>query len=347
MPKFNMEPQLDFKDVLIQPQRSSLTSRSQVFLERLFKFKNGELWEGIPIVAANMDTTGTFEVYDVLSKNNILTAMNKFYTVDDFLTKSSNVQKTLHPDMFMVSTGISDADYDKLTLIMRSVKCKFICIDVANGYMDSLLKFCQKVRKAFPSKVIVAGNVATKERVQELIIHGGVDIVKLGIGPGSACTTRVKTGVGVPQLSSILECVDVAHNAGGYVMADGGITCPGDMAKAFGAGADFVMMGGQFAGHDENPGEVIEENGKKFKEFYGMSSQHAMNKHYGEMKKYRSSEGRHLKIPYKGQLQDTVNDFLGGLRSACSYVGVDNLSYLSNNVTFRIVGQQFNSTFTK
>lgn len=347
MPKFNMEPQLDFNDVLIQPQRSSLTSRSQVFLERFFKFKNGELWEGIPIVAANMDTTGTFEVYDVLSKNNILTAMNKFYTVDDFLTKSSNVLKALHPDMFMVSTGISDADYDKLTLIMRSVKCKFICIDVANGYMDSLLKFCQKVRKAFPSKVIVAGNVATKERVQELIIHGGVDIVKLGIGPGSACTTRVKTGVGVPQLSSILECVDVAHNAGGYVMADGGITCPGDMAKAFGAGADFVMMGGQFAGHDENPGEVIEENGKKFKEFYGMSSQHAMNKHYGEMKKYRSSEGRHLKIPYKGPLQDTVNDFLGGLRSACSYVGIDNLSYLSNNVTFRIVGQQFNSTFTK
>jgi GMP reductase len=342
-----MEPQLDFKDVLIQPQRSSLTSRSQVFLERLFKFKNGELWEGIPIVAANMDTTGTFEVYDVLSKNNILTAMNKFYTVDDFLTKSSNVQKALHPDMFMVSTGISDADYDKLTLIMRSVKCKFICIDVANGYMESLLKFCQKVRKAFPSKVIVAGNVATKERVQELIIHGGVDIVKLGIGPGSVCTTRVKTGVGVPQLSSILECVDIAHNAGGYVMADGGITCPGDMGKAFGAGADFVMMGGQFAGHDENPGEVIEENGKKFKEFYGMSSQHAMNKHYGEMKKYRSSEGRHLKIPYKGPLQDTVNDFLGGLRSACSYVGVDNLSYLSNNVTFRIVGQQFNSTFTK
>lgn len=342
-PKIIMDPQLDFKDVLIQPQRSDLKSRSQVFLEKHITFLNSKLyWEGIPICAANMDTTGTFDVYNVLAKNNMLTAMNKFYSVDDFTEKKDK----LHHEMFMVSVGISDAEFQKLVLIMNNINCNWICIDVANGYMNSLLTFCQKVRKQFPNKIIMAGNVCTGERVQELLLYGGVDIVKVGIGPGSACTTRVKTGVGVPQLSAILECADAAHRIKGHIMADGGITCPGDMAKAFGAGADFVMMGGVFAGHDENPGEVIEgEDGKKYKEFYGMSSEHAMKKHYGEMKKYRSSEGRKLKIPYKGTLQDTVNDYLGGIRSTCTYVGIDNIRDLENNTTFRLVGQQYNSKF--
>ena len=341
MPKFIQERQLDFKDVLIQPKDSHITSRSKVFLERCFRFKCGQTWEGIPIVAANMDTTGTFDVYDVLSKNNILTAMNKFYNDDDYRERKSH----LHPDMFMVSTGISNADYDKLISVLETSNCKWICIDVANGYMNSLLYFCQKVRAAFPDKIIVAGNVCTRERVEELILKGGVDVVKIGIGPGSACTTRVKTGVGVPQFSAILECADAAHKVGGFIMADGGITCPGDMAKAFGGGADFVMMGGQFAGHDENPGAIIEENGKKYKEFYGMSSTHAMNKHYGGKKQYRTSEGRHLKIPYRGALQDTVDDYLGGVRSMCTYIGADYIGKIPDNTTFRIVGQQFNSSF--
>lgn len=346
-PKIILEPQLDFRDVLIQPQRSNVHSRSQVFLEKNLCFLNSRVsWEGIPICAANMDTTGTFDVYNVLSTNNMLTAMNKFYSVDDYEKKVQIKSNWLHREMFMVSVGISDGEFDKLVEIMEKINCNWICIDVANGYMQSLLDFCQRVRRRFPDKIIVAGNVCTGERVQELLLHGRVDVVKVGIGPGSACTTRVKTGVGVPQLSAILECADAAHKVGGHIMADGGITCPGDMSKAFGAGADFVMMGGIFAGHDENPGEVIEgEDGTKFKEFYGMSSKHAMNKHYGEMKKYRSSEGRHLRIPYKGPLQDTVDDYLGGLRSTCTYVGVDNIKDLENNTTFRVVGQQYNSKF--
>lgn len=341
MPKIVQDPQLDFKDVLIEPRKSHVTSRSKIFLERCFRFNSGQTWEGIPIVAANMDTTGTFAVYDVLSKNNILTAMNKFYNHDDYRQQKSS----LHQDMFMVSTGISNADYDKLLSILETINCNWICIDVANGYMKTMLEFCQRVRTTFPDKIIVAGNVCTKERVEELILKGGVDVVKIGIGPGSACTTRVKTGVGVPQFSAILECADAAHKVGGFIMADGGITCPGDMAKAFGAGADFVMMGGQFAGHDENPGAIIEENGKKYKEFYGMSSTHAMNKHYGGKKQYRTSEGRHLKIPYRGALQDTVDDYLGGVRSMCTYIGVDTIEKIPDNTTFRIVGQQFNSSF--
>lgn len=341
-PKIVEDPQYDFSDVLIEPQRSKISSRSQVMLENTYTFKNGARWVGIPIVAANMDTTGTFDVHKILTKNNMLTAMNKFYTAEDYSNKNFTPHEN---DSLMVSTGISDNDFYTLQSILSVIDCKFICIDVANGYMDALLNFCIKVRKIYPEKIIVAGNVATKERVQELILHGGVDIVKIGIGPGSACTTRLKTGVGIPQLSAILECADIAHKAGGYIMADGGITCPGDLGKAFGAGADFVMMGGQFAGHDENPGKIIEENGKKFKEFYGMSSKHAMNKYYGEMKNYRSSEGRYLKIPYRGALQDTIDNFLGGLRSTCSYVGASNLGKLAENIRFRVVGRQVNTSF--
>lgn len=343
MPKIKYEPQLDFKDVLIEPKRSSIASRSKVYMQALYRFKHsGMVWEGVPIIAANMDTIGTFDVYNVLQKNNIITAMNKFYTAEDY-TNAMSAQ--LHHEMFMISTGISDADFEKLVTTMRAVNCSWICIDIANGYLDSLLTFCQKVRKHFPKKTIVAGNVVTKERVEELILYGGVDIVKIGIGPGSACTTRVKTGVGVPQFSAVMECAEAAHNVGGHIIADGGITCPGDAAKALGVGADFVMIGGQFSGHDENPGDVIEENGKKYKEFYGMSSQHAMNKHYGAKQSYRASEGRHLKVPYRGALQDTVDDYLGGIRSTCTYVGAASIDKLAENTTFRVVGQQFNSTF--
>jgi len=312
--KIDYTPQLDFNNVLIRPKRTVLNSRSNVDMEREFKFPHSkQVWKGVPVIAANMDTTGTFGVYDVLSKHKMITSLHKFYGIDDFKSKE------LNPDYFMVSTGINFDKIEELKNIVSITKAKWLCIDVANGYMKKMVDFCRLVRDIFPNLIIVAGNVATREMVEELIINGKVDIVKIGIGPGSACLTRMKTGVGVPQLSAIIECADAAHGLGGFIIGDGGITCPGDMSKAFGGGADFVMMGGQFAGHDENPGKVIEENGKKMKLFYGMSSEHAMNKHYGQMAKYRSSEGREIKIPYKGPLENTILDYLGGVRSTCTY----------------------------
>ena len=211
--------------------------------------------------------------------------------------------------------------------------------------LKKMVDFCRLVRDMFPNLIIVAGNVATREMVEELIINGKVDVVKVGIGPGSACLTRMKTGVGVPQLSAIIECSDAAHGLGGFIIGDGGITCPGDMSKAFGGGADFVMMGGQFAGHDENPGKVIEENGKKMKLFYGMSSEHAMNKHYGQMAKYRSSEGREIKIPYKGPLENTILDYLGGVRSTCTYINAKCIKHIPKCTTFILANQQLNTHF--
>jgi GMP reductase len=343
MPKIINEPQLDFRNVLIRPKRSTLKSRSEISLERTFTFKNNQSWTGVPVISANMDTTGTFEVYNVLSKNKIITAMNKFYTKQDYIDADS--QYRLNPNLFAVSTGISDANYEKLIDILDNINCNWVCIDIANGYIQQLAPFCKKVRKRYPNKIIIAGNVATREMVEELIINGEVDLVKIGIGPGSACTTRLKTGVGVPQLSAILDCSDAAHGCGGRIIADGGITCPGDMAKAFGGGADFVMVGGQFAGHDENPGEIIEKDGKKYKQFYGMSSQHAMEKHYGKMNNYRSSEGRCIEVPYKGALQKTVEDYLGGVRSTCTYIGAKYLKDMPKCTTFLLVNQQLNNVF--
>jgi len=325
---------LDFNNVLIRPKRD-------VCLERSFKFKHCNLqWTGIPIMSANMDTTGTFEIYNVLSEYNILTILHKFYKLDDYITHTEK----LNPNLFAVSTGISENDFNNLVSVLDVVDCNWICIDIANGYLDGMVNFCKRVRALYPSKIIIAGNVVTREIVEELILEGKVDIVKIGIGPGSACTTRLKTGVGMPQLSAVLECSDAAHGVGGHIISDGGITCPGDMAKAFSGGADFVMVGGQFAGHDENPGDIIEENGIKMKLFYGMSSEKAQEKYYGSMAKYRSSEGRVLKIPYKGSLHDTVADYLGGLRSTCTYINASCIKHMSRCTTFMQVNQQVNNS---
>ena len=249
----------------------------------------------------------------------------------------------LNPDYFMISTGIQESGFSNLNDIITLTKAKWICVDVANGYMKQVITYCEKLRASFPNHIIVAGNVATREIVEELIINGKVDGVKVGIGPGSACLTRLKTGVGVPQLTAIIECADAAHGLGGFIIGDGGITCPGDMSKAFGGGADFVMVGGQFAGHDENPGELIEENGVKYKLFYGMSSEHAMNKHCGGMKQYRSSEGRVIKIKYRGPLINTIRDYLGGVRSTCTYINAKCIKYMPKCTTFLIVSQQLNT----
>ena len=338
--KIDYTPQLDFNNVLIRPKRTVLNSRSNVDMEREFRFPHSkQVWKGVPVIAANMDTTGTFGVYDVLSKHKMITSLHKFYGVDDFKSKE------LDPDYFMVSSGINFDKIEELKTIITITKAKWLCIDVANGYMKKMVDFCRLVRDMFPNLIIVAGNVATREMVEELIINGKVDVVKVGIGPGSACLTRMKTGVGVPQLSAIIECSDAAHGLGGFIIGDGGITCPGDMSKAFGGGADFVMMGGQFAGHDENPGKVIEENGKKMKLFYGMSSEHAMNKHYGQMAKYRSSEGREIKIPYTGPLENTILDYLGGVRSTCTYINAKCIKHIPKCTTFILANQQLNTHF--
>lgn len=338
--KIEDDIKLDFSDVLIRPKRSIMSSRSEVNLERTFKFPNSnQTWTGVPIIAANMDTVGTYDVYNVLSKHKILTAMHKFYTVDDY------VKMNLDKEYFMVSTGINDKDLENLKLITDKIDVKFICIDIANGYISKLCEFCLKIRTLYPDKIIVAGNVVTREITEDLILRGKVDIVKVGIGPGSACLTRSKTGIGMPQLSAIIECADAAHGVNGCIIGDGGITCPGDMSKGFGGGADFIMMGGQFAGHDENPGELIEENGQKYKLFYGMSSETAMKNRYGQMAKYRASEGRTIKLKYKGKLEDTVLDYLGGVRSTCTYINAKTIKNISKCCTFMRVNRQINTIY--
>lgn len=334
---------LDFKDVLIRPKRSTLRSRSQVSLEREYAFLHSDFkWRGIPIIAANMDHTGTFAMAKALAKQQLMTAIQKFATQKEWQEFAKSSSDLL--SYCFVSSGINDEDYDNLKKIMLSVNCPFICLDVANGYSEYFAKFVSKVRETFPEKIIMAGNVVTGEMAEQLILSGA-DIVKVGIGPGSVCTTRVKTGVGYPQLSAIIECADAAHGLKGHVCADGGCTVPGDISKAFAAGADFVMLGGMLAGHDECSGEIIKEHNKIFKRFYGMSSAEAMIKYHGSVADYRASEGKSVNVPYRGKVENTVQDILGGVRSTCTYVGAARLKELSKCTTFIRVTQQVNEVY--
>lgn len=337
---------LDFKDVLIRPKRSTLTSRSEVDIAREFKFlHSSEPYHGIPIIAANMDTTGTFEMASALARHKMSTALHKHYTAKeyvDFFQKLENKSDAFY------SLGIGEHDWQKFREVMAAAPgaIRYVCIDVANGYTEAFVAFVKKVRETYPDIVLMAGNVVTGDMTEELLL-AGADIVKVGIGPGSVCTTRKMTGVGYPQLSAIIECADAAHGLGGRICADGGCTVPGDIAKAFGGGADFVMLGGMLAGHDEAAGDVVTTEDGVFKRFYGMSSRNAMDKYAGGVAKYRAAEGKAVLIPARGPVESTIQDILGGVRSACTYVGARRLKELTMRTTFVRVSMQLNEVFGK
>lgn len=325
---------LDYCDVLIRPKRSTLESRKDVNLHRTFQFKCGKIWTGVPIAAANMDTTGTVEMADVLGEFDMITCLSKHTPLAEFVFDGN--------DNVALSFGMNEQD---ITTIGEGVgDVQFLCLDVANGYTQKFVDFVRWVRNVYPEKIIIAGNVVTAEQTEALIL-AGADIVKVGIGPGSVCTTRKVTGIGYPQLSAVIECADAAHGLGGHVMADGGCTCPGDVAKAFGAGADFVMLGGMLAGHDESAGEVVLEGDIQYKVFYGMSSDTAMNKHNGGVATYRASEGKTVQVKYRGPVSETVQQILGGLRSACTYVGATEIKHLPKCTTFVKVYRQLNTVY--
>ena len=339
--RIDNEVKLDYKDVLIRPKRSTLKSRKEVTLNRTYQFRNsGQHWTGIPIMAANMDGVGTFDMARALAQHSMFTCITKQNTEEDWRSQFDWEKSSL----MAISTGTSAEGYEKTRKIIDIYTLDWICIDIANGYSEHFVDFVRMVREDYPDINIIAGNVVTADMTQELIL-AGADVVKVGIGPGSVCTTRIQTGVGYPQLSAVIECADAAHGLGGHVIADGGCTCPGDVAKAFGAGADFVMLGGMLAGHDEGGGEICKMNGEYMLSFYGMSSDTAMKKHSGGVADYRSSEGRTVFIPYKGSVHATAKDILGGLRSTCTYVGAPTLKQLSKCTTFIRCTQQFNSVF--
>ena len=388
--RIDNEVKLDFKDVLIRPKRSTLGSRKDIDLNRKFSFRNYEYhghpkfidnphFKGIPIMASNMDGVGTMEMADTLAQQQIMTCLVKTYSVNqlvDYFDHDGTVRTPvgLRAEHVAMSIGITDQDHEKFRKVYEQVDnmLKYVCIDVANGYSERFVGFVKQFRQLYPNIVIIAGNVVTGEMTEELILSGA-DIVKVGIGPGSVCTTRIQTGVGYPQLSAVIECADAAHGLGGHIIADGGCTSPGDVAKAFAGGADFVMLGGMLAGHDEGGGEVIKSehitskiksNGekssplfvegqeahretevRKFIQFYGMSSQAANEKHFGGLKNYRAAEGREVNVPYRGEVENTIQEILGGIRSTCTYVGANQLKQLSKCTTFVRCTQQFNTIF--
>ena len=333
---------LDYSDVLLRPKRSTLKSRKDVNLLRTYRFKYSKNeWSGIPIMAANMDGVGELGVAEKLSEFEMITCLTKQHNVKKL--KENKKIKSIYQNIAL-SIGIKKEDFENLDKILKEFSFfNFICIDVANGYSEHFTSFIKSIRDKYPTKTIIAGNVVTADMTQELVLSGA-DIVKVGIGPGSVCTTRIQTGVGYPQLSAVIECADAAHGLGAHIIADGGCTCAGDVAKGFGAGADFVMLGGMLAGHDEGSGKIVKTNGQKYIEFYGSSSDVANKKHYGGLSDYRSSEGKTVRIKYRGKIKDTILNVLGGVRSSCTYVGAPSLKQLSKCTTFVRVARQFNDT---
>ena len=377
--RIDEDVKLDYKDVLIRPKRSTLGSRKEVDLERGYTFRNYKPdfpdtvthrhFRGIPIMASNMDGVGTFEMADKLAEANIFSCLVKTYGVTDLVNYFDNEFRE-RTEYVAMSMGITDSDHAKFRNVYEQTdsKLKYVCIDVANGYSQRFVQFVKQFRELYPHIVIIAGNVVTGEMTEELILNGA-DIVKVGIGPGSVCTTRIQTGVGYPQLSAVIECADAAHGLGGHIIADGGCTTPGDVSKAFAGGADFVMLGGMLAGHDEGGGDIItrayktdeyilisneEPNDyeciykeKQFVKFYGMSSEAANNKHFGGLKEYRSSEGREVLVPYRGAVASTIQNILGGVRSTCTYAGAVRLKHLNKCTTFVRCTQTHNPVYEK
>ena len=345
----NDEIKLDYDDILIVPQRSPVASRKLVDLtiERSFSHRSA-IYQGVPIMAANMDGVGTMEMADALCKYGIFTCLTKFHATEELISFFSADRKRSH--YCAVTIGIGDEDWQKFAAVHTSLgnDLAYACLDVANGYTDRFVKCVEKFCALYPDKVLIAGNVVTPEQTLRLL-EAGADIVKVGIGGGSVCETRLKTGIGYPQFSAVLECADAAHSQGGSIVADGGCTTPGDVAKALAAGADFVMLGGMLAGHPEGGGLPVDRyfqsceighdgkpifEKKQYVEFYGMSSKTANEKHFGGLKDYRSSEGRTVLLPLRPSLADTIHDLLGGLRSTCSYVGAEKLSDLKDKARF-------------
>jgi GMP reductase len=329
--RIDYDRKLDFDDVLIRPKRSGLRSRAEVDVRRTFRLPHaGREITGVPVIAANMDTVGTIKMAKALSAFGVYTALQKHYSLNEM--KAAKLSR----ETSFITFGIEDQK--RIDTVMKTLNADKICLDVANGYTEHYVDFVREVRRRHPKKVIMAGNVATPDMTEALIL-AGADIVKVGIGPGSACMTRAMTGIGYPQLSAIIECADAAHGLAGLICADGGCRMPGDVAKAFAAGADFVMLGGMLAGHTEcMSGEQLKNLKKNggMVEYYGMSSKTAMDKYSGGVAPHRASEGRVVSVAYKGDVKDTMQEILGGLRSACTYVGASKLKEFSKRATFVI-----------
>ena len=369
MQKIINEIKLDFDDVLIRPKRSTLNSRSQVCIQREFKFKySPRKLLAVPIMVANMDTVGTFAMAKTLALKGAITCLHKHYLPDEYVSFYTDTN-VVNKDLTFYSVGTSEKDIDKAMNVFSKIEdlnfeTPNICLDIANGYTEQFVKAAYRLRTLFPKSIIMAGNVVTPEMTEELILHGKTDIVKVGIGSGSVCTTRLKTGVGYPQLSAVMECSDAAHGLGGHICSDGGCKVVGDISKAFGGNADFVMLGSMFAGCDEcegewkyeyrmksggwqpfDPGNPNHEKRKVSLQYYGMSSKNAMDKHHNGIAEYRTAEGKCVTVAYKGTAENIIQDIYGGLRSACTYIGADKIKDFGKKTTFIQVNNTHNRIF--
>ena len=351
------EEQLDFCDLMISPKRSTLNSRSEVSLFRDFEWKSIDgktknTLNCIPIIASNMATIGTPRIAKILAKRGFMCALEKhipykdlvdLYTDLESLAQCDGLDKHTYTQRIMPSVGLKE-DPIFLTQLNTIFKVTCVCIDIPNGYIPQFIEQVKTVAKLLPNALIFAGNVVTGDICQDLILAHGL-VPKCGIGPSAVCLTREKTGVGRPQASTVIECADACHQVDGFCCSDGGCQSVGDIAKAFGCGADFVMLGSMFAGCEEAEGGVIYIDNKPHKQFYGMSSNLAQERHFGGRRPSSTSEGREKYIPVVGTLDSILDDIEGGIKSLMCYIGARKLKNIPKNCTFYKVRHQLNMKF--
>jgi IMP dehydrogenase len=338
-----MKEAFTFDDVLIVPKFSEVNSRSEVDISTNLR----ELRFKLPVISANMDTVTGDAMSRAMLRNGAQACIHRFGTIEetvDLFQRSHATDLHVSP---MVSIGVGSIELQRAKALFDEGAHTYV-VDVAHGAQLSVAKQVLALREILgPYVNIVAGNFATGESVKHFLEYVGfaVDAIKVGIGPGSACTTRIKTGVGYPQLSAVLDIARTIEQTGVTVIADGGMKTAGDICKAIAAGADMAMLGGMLAGTEETPGDAFSPSSElqfnpknAFKKYRGSASLESY-RDQGKEAKHRTAEGESFLVPYKGPVADILQDIEGGLRSSLSYVGASNLKEFQRRAEFvRITG---------
>lgn len=319
-----------FNDVLIEPQFSTIESRSQVSLHS----KGLDL----PILTANMDTVTESQMSNAMSECGGAGVLHRFMTIDQNVRMFKDTLNSKTPAW--VSVGVSNHEFERASALIKA-GAQNVVIDVAHGAQMQVANFASRLLELSEHFNLVVGNFAGNQSIVDFIQHVKHDPnrpigIKIGIGPGAMCTTRVKTGVGVPQLSAIQDAAKLKEDLNVWLIADGGLKTPGDIAKALGAGADMVMVGGMVAGTHETPGELVYINQNTFKKYRGSASKESYEAQ-NKTGKHRTAEGESTLVPYKGSVSAVMEDIEGGLRSSFTYVGAKNIQEFHKRVKFQMV----------
>lgn len=316
---------ITFDDILMVPSYNHYESRRLVDIS--MTDKAGKLTLKLPVMSSNMDTVTESAMANFMSSKGGIGVLHRFMSIENNIAEFKKCVDTV-----FVSVGCTDAELERAKAL-SDVGAHYFCIDVAHAHAKYVGHTLKQLRKMLPNACIMAGNVATYAGA-DYLASCGADIIKAGIGGGSVCSTRIKTGFGIPMLTCIQDCARCDRS----IVADGGIRAPGDIVKALAFGADFVMIGGMLAGTAVTPGEIITaKDGKKIKQYRGMASREAQTDFMGGMSDWKTAEGVATDVPYRDDQDLILSDIMGGLRSGLTYAGASTIRELQRKLDYRMI----------